>query len=196
MTLGEGKRKVLMLIDEYSSGGTITVDEDLELRMADFFDIGQKNISQIKKIVRSFTPSADPLVSSPIPGYSACPVPENFGSVFRVWKDGKIKNHYVWTDGAILLPESDIGSVIVEYFAIPATIPHDANDSYEFEVAEDAAACLPYFVASQQLIVDLVVDYQPLLAMYDRMVSALDTTLPSSGGGVRQAFYSSYRRRF
>ena len=28
MTLGEGKRKVLMLIDEYSSGGTVTVGED------------------------------------------------------------------------------------------------------------------------------------------------------------------------
>lgn len=36
MTLGEGKRKVLMLLDEYSSGGELTVDEDIEKKMADF----------------------------------------------------------------------------------------------------------------------------------------------------------------
>lgn len=42
MTLGEGKRKALMLMDEYSSSGVLTVDEDLELRMADFFDLAQK----------------------------------------------------------------------------------------------------------------------------------------------------------
>ena len=47
MTLGEGKRKALMLMDEYSSSGVLTVDEDLELRMADFFDLAQKNIAAV-----------------------------------------------------------------------------------------------------------------------------------------------------
>ena len=41
MTLGEGKRKVLMLLDEYSSGGELTVDEDIEKKMADFFATAQ-----------------------------------------------------------------------------------------------------------------------------------------------------------
>ena len=102
----------------------------------------------------------------------------------------------MFTESAILLPESDIGAVVVEYFATPATIPQNAPDDYEFEVDEDAAACLPYFVAAQQLVVDLVVDYQPLLDMYDRMVSALDVSLPGSGGSIRQALYSTPRRRF
>lgn len=198
MTLGDGKRKVLMLIDEYSSGGTITVDEDLNVRMADFFDLAQKNIANYKKIIRSFTPAApdEPPGDTPEAGFIACPLPDNFKSPFRVWKNGRRGQDYVFTDTAVLLPESDIGSVVIEYFAIPATIPEDAPDDYEFEVSEDAAACMPYYVAAQQLVVDLVVDYQPLLNLYDRMLSSLDVSLPSSGGTIRQSFYSVPRRRF
>lgn len=195
MTLGEGKRKVLMLIDEYSSGGSVTVDEDLNVRMADFFDLAQKNVSGYKKIVKTFVPSDEDVTESPSPDFLACKLPENFRAPFRVWKSGKLTSAYVWTENAILIPESDVGSVIVEYIANPATIPEDAGDDYEFEVDDDAAACMPYFVAAQQLIVDLVVDYKPLLDLYDRMVSSLDVSLPSSGGGVRQAFYASPRRR-
>lgn len=198
MTLGDGKRKVLMLIDEYSSSGSITVDADLELRMADFFDLAQKDVCRYKKIIRMFTPSApdDLPGETPAPGFIACPLPENFKSPFRIWKDGKRGANYVFTENAVLLPESDIGSVVIEYFAIPATVPQDAPDSYEFEVDEDAAACMPYFVAAQQLVVDLVVDYAPLLDLYQRMVAGLDTTPPASSGGIRQSFYSAPRRRF
>lgn len=196
MTLGEGKRKVLMLIDEYSSGGTVTVDEDLNVRMVDFFDLAQKNVSGYKKIIRSFSPSLDDPTDSPAPGFIACKLPEDFRAPFRVWKNGKQTSAYVWTADAILIPENEVDGVVVEYIANPAAIPENAGDDYEFEVDEDAAACMPYFVAAQQLVVDLVVDYQPLLNMYDRMVSNLDVSLPSSGGSVRQAFYASPRRRF
>ena len=54
---------------------------------------------------------------------------------------------------------------------------------------------MPYFVAAQQLVVDLVVDFRPLLDLYDRMVSSLDLSLPSGGGGVRQSFYSCGGRK-
>lgn len=195
MTLGEGKRKVLMLIDEYSSGGTITQDKDLDLRMADFFDLAQKDICNYRKIIRMFTPNGEYPGSSPAEGLIACKLPANFRSPFRVWKNGKVTGKYAFTSHEILLPESDIGSVIVEYMAIPETIPQDAADDYEFEVDEDAAACLPYYVAAQQLIVDLVVDYQPLLDMYNRMAAGLDTALPGSGGGIRQALYAAPGRR-
>lgn len=195
MTLGEGKRKALMLMDEYSSSGVLTVDEDLELRMADFFDLAQKNIAAYKKIIRSFVPEKPEADDSPTSGLIACPAPDNFSQPFRVWRDGKVTRAYAWTGKAILLPEDVIGSVTVEYFATPATIPQDAPDDYEFEVSDDAAACMPYFVAAQQLVVDLVVDFRPLLDLYDRMVSSLDLSLPSGGGGVRQSFYSCNGRK-
>lgn len=199
MTLGEGKRKVLMLMDEYSSSGSLTVDKDLENRMADFFDLAQKNIAGYKRIVRSFIPAAPAEGSpeaSPVPGRIACPAPEDFGQVFRVWRDGRITRGYAWSGRAILLPPEDIGHVTVEYFAVPGTIPQDAPDDYKFEVDEDAAACMPYFVAAQQLVVDLVVDHAPLLDLYNRMLQVLDIRLPdSSGGGIRQQFYSDGRGR-
>lgn len=194
MTLGEGKRKVLMLLDEYSSSGAITVDQDLELRMADFFDLAQKHIAGYKRIVRSFAPAAPEGLDAS--GRLLCPAPSDFGQVFRVWRDGKLTSRYAWRGKSILLPAEDVGGVVVEYFAIPATIPQDAPDTYAFEVDEDAAACMPYFVAAQQLVVDLVVDPAPLMDLYDRMLAALDIRLPSpGGGGVRQSFYSNGRRR-
>ncbi len=48
MTLGEGKKKVYELLDEYGDGSS--VDEDLEARMADLFDIAQKKLAQVKKL--------------------------------------------------------------------------------------------------------------------------------------------------
>ena len=198
MTLGDGKRKVLMLIDEYSSGGSITVDRDLENRMADFFDLAQKHIAGYQRIVRCFRPAApeEAEAESPITGLTACPAPADFGQVFRVWRDGRLTSRYAWSGKAILIPAEDIGRVAVEYFAVPANIPQDAPDDYTFEVGEDAAACMPYFVAAQQLVVDLVVDYAPLLELYNQMLASLDTRLPSGGGGgIRQGFYAQPERR-
>lgn len=51
MTLGEGKKKVYELLDEYSSGGELTEDKDIELKLADFFDIAQKRVAMVKRIV-------------------------------------------------------------------------------------------------------------------------------------------------
>lgn len=211
MTLGEGRRKVLMLIDEYSSGGVRTEDKDIDVRMTDFFDLAQKDICGRKRLIRSFVPGPEEEIPSEGEGEAAreetaptqletlaesmgrvaCPAPDNFGQVFRVWRDGKLTRGYPWSGKHILLPREEVGRVVVEYFAIPAAIPQDAGDDYEFEVEEDAAACMPYFVAAQQLLVDLVVDYTPLMEIYERMTAMLDTRLPQAGGnGVRQAFYS------
>lgn len=191
MTFGEGKRKVLMLIDEYSSGGSVTVDADIEVKMADFFDLAQKDMANYARIVREWTPEEQDRAENG--GYMAPPA---FAHAFRVWRDGVLTSRYPWKGTCILLPPDDVGRVSVEYFATPATIPQDVKDDYAFEVSEEAAACMPYFVAAQQLIVDLLVDASPLLALYDRMKAALDTRMPESGGGgIKQRLYGSAGRR-
>lgn len=183
MTLGEGKRKVLMLLDEYSSGGEITVDSDINKKMADFFDIAQKEMAGYKRIIRCVTLKPD----STAAGYD---LPERFADVFRVWKNGYLTNRYAVIDGKIVFPQGDTMERKLEYFAHPMTITPETPDDYEFEVAEDAANCLPFFVAAQHLLVDLVVDYSALWNIYLAMRSALDTSLPASGGGgVRQALF-------
>ena len=184
MTLGEAKDKVYMLLDEHSAGGVIEHDEDLELKMAYFFDIAQKLLAQVKKILRSKT-------VTPVPGRTEYPMPADFRSVYRVWRDGKIATaRYHWRKGRMVVPEGDgAREILVEYFAVPASIPIDAPDDYEFEIDEDAAQCMPYYVAAQHLLPDLVMDYAGMLRMFDRAVAMLDTSVPGDTGRVAQTFY-------
>lgn len=184
MTLGEAKDKVYMLLDEHSAGGEIEHDEDIEKKMAFFFDIAQKELAKIKKIVK---------VKKIVPerGKTEYALPDDMISVYRVWRDERpATSRYRWKGGKIIIPERDAGCVIqVEYFALPETIPQDASDEYEFEIAEDAANAMPYYVAAQQLLPDLVMDYSGMLAMFNMAVQTLDTGIPGENGRMAQTFF-------
>ena len=187
MTLGEGKTKVLKLLDEYSSGGTVTNDPDINAKMADFFDTAQKEMAGYKKIIRS----TDYVVDKGEGDFTFYELPADFGKTFRVWLNGKLVAGFPVIGGRLAIPHNVSGVVIFEYFAIPQTINSNTADSYEFEVSEDAANCLPFYVAAQHLMPDLVVDYSAFWSMYNNMRATLDTSLPSSGGAgfVAQRFY-------
>ncbi|MCI8594911.1 MAG: hypothetical protein HFF09_06610 [Oscillospiraceae bacterium] len=193
MTLGEGKKIVLKLLDEYSSGGAVTEDRDINAKMNEFFDLAQKNVAQYKKIIKSCevelrAPQAEEN------GYLAYEMPDDFLRPFRIWNGKRVAGRYPWRNKKLLVPAGETGVRLVEYVAMPQTITDETEDSYQFEVEEDAAACMPYFVAAQQLVVDLILDPAPLLALYDRMLAGLNTVLPgSSCGGVRQEFYREAR---
>lgn len=176
MTLEEGKRKVYMLLDEYSSGGTITPDQDIELKMADFFDTAQKQVSAIKPIRALTEPERDE--DDP----TKLILPENFRKLCAVYIGGKKTRRYTWRGGDLIVPASDTDTVELEYYAYPSTIGPDTPDSYVFEVAEDAAQACPFFVASQQLISDLVLDYE---ALRNEWVAALGLLTPEEQGGVQ-----------
>lgn len=187
MTLGEGKRKVLMLLDEYSAGGTVTKDADIDKKMADFFDAAQKEMAGHKRIVRS-------VELAPDGSGRGCPLPEDCQKVFRVWRGRRLVSGPVVVAGRLLTRSGDTVPLFVEYFARPQTIGPETQDDHEFEVDEDAANCLPYFVAAQHLLPDLVVDYSAFWNMYLTMRAALDVSLPEAGGGrVRQALFRAGR---
>lgn len=187
MTLGDGKRKVLMIIDEYSSGGSLTTDEDINLKMNDFFDLAQRDVCQHKPILKS----TEIQMQSATGSYQEFDLPERFKKLYRVWNgDRLITNRARVRAGKLLLPNVGSGMLVVEYIAHPATIDQSTPDEYEFEVAEDAAACMPYYVAGLQLLVDLVIDYTPPIGLYDRMLATLDKSLPGAGHGrVVQSFF-------
>ena len=171
MTLGEGKRKVYMLLDEYSSGGAVTRDADIEAKMADFFDIAQKQAAEVKKLRRL-------AAIERVEGVSLYPLPSDCMKLIKVWRGDYPTKRYRFRGGMIEIPPDERERVEIEYFAIPATVSPDTPDDYEFEVSEDAAKALPYFVASQQLIADLVMDYGALYNMYQTMLSTLDLSEP------------------
>ena len=182
MTLGEGKRKVRKLLDEYSSGGEITVDEDIENRMADLFDMGQKDIAQVKKIYRVMT--------LPLTGGKAYDLPADLSELVCIRCGGKITGRYEIVGSKLVAEEGDRSTLEVEYTAMPATIPVDAPDDYELEVAEDAANCIPYFVAAHCLMADLVTDFTPYWQIYLQKKAQLRPTVYRSGSsGVRQALF-------
>ena len=181
MTYGEGRDKALMLLDEYEADGE--ADEDILAKLPALFDMAQKKVAQIKHIPALYVPER-------APGQIAYPMPPDFMELRCIWRDGeRATRRYRWRQGMLLLPESDRGLIQVEYAKIPATIPDDVGDEYTFEVAEDAAQCMPPLAAANILLSDLVQDATPLLQMYQLMVADLVTELPGDSGRLRQSFY-------
>lgn len=180
MTLGEGKRRVLMLLDEYSSGGTLTLNEDLSVRMNDFFDTAQKDVAVWQPIVRRRELTLD--------GTGCMALPEDVKSVLRIRRDGIRTSRYEVLDGKLLSQPGDRSVLTLDCVAQPASITPETEDDYVFEVSEDAANCLPLFVAAQQLIADVTVDYGAFYNLYLQMRAALPRAAQAPGG-VRQAFY-------
>lgn len=194
MTLGEAKNKVYMLLDEHSAGGEVEHDEDIEKKMTAFFDTAQKTLAQIRRIVREY---ALPLAM----GKTAYEMPPDFSALYRVWADGRITRALRWRAGKLLVPEGYAADIVVEYFAVPNTIPQDAPDSCEFEIDAEACECMPYYVAAQQLLPDLVLDYGAMLQMYDRAgtgasrraFSGGETMGKKRGAGITRTRYAAFR---
>ena len=181
MTLGEGKRKVLMLLDEYSSGGQITEDEDIALRMNDFFDIAQKDVAQWQPIQRRTEVELD--------GTGSQALPDDVSGVLKITRNGVRARGYETLDGALVYPAGDTSTVTLDYLARPETITPETQDSHAFEVSEEAANCLPFFVASQQLIPDLVLDYGAFYQLYLQMRGQLPRTTGMTAGSVKQTLW-------
>lgn len=175
MTLEEGKKKVYELLDEYSSGGEITVDEDIELKMADFFDIAQKELANLVPIVRLYVPEESGEIT----------MPDDFLRLKTVWRNGKPWRGGTWKAGKLYAS----GNIEIEYLASPATVDADTEDSYEFEIDDNAAQAMPFYVAAQQLLVDLVMDYAAPLGIWERRKQELAARCDGTQQGVRQTLY-------
>lgn len=180
MTLGEGKRKALMLLDEYSLDGVLTVDADVNARMNDFFDMAQRDVAAWQPIVRRARLTLD--------GTGDMALPSDVQRAVRIRRGGKSAPDCEAVDGRLLFRRGDTSTVTLDYIAAARPITPETPDDYVFEVSADAANCLPYFVAAQQLVADLVVDYGAFYNLYLQMRAVLPrSTL--SGGAMRQTLY-------
>lgn len=184
MTLGEGKDKVYMLLDEHSAGGTIEHDVDIEAKLNFFFDIAQKEVAKLQHILKSRK-------ITPVAGKEEYALPGDMMSVYRIWRGERVAtSRYRFWGGKLVIPDSDVGQTItLEYFAVPETITRETPDEYEFELREDGCNALPYYVAAQQLLPDLVMDYSGMLQMYQLCLQTLDTSVPGENGKIAQRFF-------
>lgn len=183
MTLGEGKQKVLKLLDEYSTAGTITTDEDINLKMAQFFDIAQRDMAVWQPILRR------KIVS--LTGSGSDPLPEDVSQVLYFSINGSRTSKYEVVNEQIGYTEGDTSAISVHYIASPAEITSETKDDYEFEISNEAANCMPFFVAAQQMVPDLVVDYSKFYNIYLQMRNTVPHTRQTGNNGhLRQALYS------
>ncbi len=182
MTLAEGKKKVYELLDEYSSGGEVSRDADLEAKMADFFDIAQKRLSRVSRIVKTAAVER-------AAGRTEYAPPADFQELRRVWRGGEPADGCRWRAGKLVIPADDTAAWELEYFAQPATVDADTADDYSFEIAEDAAQAMPFFVAAQQLASDLVVDGGTLLTLYQMMTEGLGSGVPGAQTRPRNVLF-------
>ena len=182
MTLGEAKRKVLMLLDEYSSGGSVTVDADIEAKMADFFDMAQKDMAAVERLTAFYTIEREE-------ERTEYPMPAGFRALRRVWRNGAVYTNYRWKGNCICVPETDTAAVEIEYYKTPDTITPDAEDSTVFEVSEEAAVACCYYVAAKQLIVDLVMDYEAPERVYQQLRAELARNTDNNQMRVRNALF-------
>ena len=179
MTLGEGKARVWQLLDEWSSGGVRTQDEDIALKMNRFFDMAQKHMAQVRHIRKSAVVQREE-------GETWYPLPGDLLKLVAVWKGDRRWRSCRVRGGMLYIPEGVTEAVSVEYFALPADITEDTPDETAFQVREEAANALPFFVAAQQLITDLVIDYAGLYAIYNQMAALLseqEAMEGAAGGG-------------
>lgn len=175
MKLSDAKNKTLKLLDEYSSGGAVVTDADINLKMNDFFDNIQKHLCTIKPIIKVYTV---PLVYADDDTYTEYPMPANFFALRQVWADLVPIDNATWRGKSIILPTNETRVIEIEYKAYPTTINSDTLDTYEFEIDQDAQELMPYWVASNHLVTDLMGDNQKLLAIYNQMLQALTDSLP------------------
>ena len=187
MTLIEGRKKVYELLDEYSSGGTITEDRDIDLKMNDFFDMAQKELARICRIEKIYPVEREE-------GVTDYAMPADFIKLKKIWRDGREYRGYTWRAGKLVIPESDAAAVEIEYYASPATIDAQTEGDYEFEINDNAAQALPFYVAAQQLIVDLVMDYSAPYNMWLAAKAELSSqTDGTEGRNVQNVLFGGRR---
>lgn len=180
MTLLEGKNRVYQITDEYSVNGRVEKDEDMELKLNSLFDTAQRQAALTRRIVRLYTVPT---------GGGEKTMPADFGALICVWRAGRRYSGYQWRAGRLLIPNGETAAVEVEYSAVPDEINGETPEEYQFEVAEDVAAVLPYYVAAVLLAVDEPQVSQLLMSYYREAAARSEQQVRERQSGVRNTLW-------
>lgn len=165
MTLLEMKKKVLQLIEEISTGDNLTDDPDIESKLNTVINQIQNELSRMKKI----------------PAYKEIEVNANDLLKFEdidesIYQISIVRGieHDLKADGTIIKCLED-GVAEIDYFKYPTTINDTTEDTYTFELSNDALEIMPYGVAADLLKSDVSSNYGQIYAQrYETMLQRLD----------------------
>jgi hypothetical protein len=165
MTLLEMKKKVLQLIEEVSTGTSLTDDPDIEAKLNAVINQVQNELARMKKI----------------PAYKEIEVTTNDilefkdidEAVYQLEMVRGIENE-LKANGTIIKCLED-GIVEIDYFKYPKTITKENENDYTFELSNDALEVMPYGVAADLLKSDVSNQYGQIYAQrYETMLQRLD----------------------
>lgn len=185
MNLKEMKQKVTRLIEEASTDtNKITDDPDIELKLNDVINQVMFEMARMKKI----------------PDYVEIPVNKNDLIRFEDIKTATDKEVYQldivrgiefeYKAEGTIIKALENGIAEIEYFRYPTRITDDTDDdTYVFELSDDALECMPCGIAADLLKSDVSNAYGNVYAQrYQQMKQELDPRYNMGGiyieGGV------------
>lgn len=168
MTLLEMKKKVLQLIEEVSTDESkVTDDPDIEAKLNSVINQIQNEVSRMKKI----------------PDYKELEVKENelikfedITTEYEIYQLDVVRGieYELKANGTIIKCLED-GTAEIEYFRYPTTIDDKTNDTYEFDLSNDALEVMPYGIAADLLKSDVSNQYGQIYSQrYETMLQRLD----------------------
>lgn len=188
MNLGDNKKIMLGLIEEYSpTNQYLTDDEDIKNRLNLVYAPNYQFLSQIKKILKTKTIS--------IIGNNNSMLENNLPSDLYQFKrlvaldsdNNRISPEYDIIGKKIYIKQKE-GKYIIEYYAFPEEITLETKDTFELEIEQDAQSVLPYIVANDILKVDPSADYTAFYTEYQKRMEKLDNKNVLSSAEVEEGY--------
>ncbi len=164
MTLGEMKKKVLSLIEEIDTNQTsLTNDPDIEAKLPHVINQIQNELARMKKI-NAMTSKA---------------VEENetldLTTLDKFYQLNIIISSVDYNSVEQFITFLADGIADIYYYKYPTTIDENTEDSFKFELSQDALEIMPYGVAADLLKSDVSNGYGQIYAQrYREMLQTLD----------------------
>lgn len=194
MTLGENKKIVLGLIEEYSNTNPkMTDDEDIALRLNLVYSTSYQELSEKKKILKTkvLKEISDEVQESGFTEYTLPSSMYQMKNVIALDENNNIVNADYHTIGKkkIYINNDSNYQYILEYYAYPTVITEETDDDFVLEIDQDAQMILPYMVASDILKTDPSADYTAFLAEYRRKLEEMNTSLSTPKVRIKQNYF-------
>lgn len=188
MNLGDNKKIMLGLIEEYSpTNKNLTDDEDIKTRLNLVYAPNYQYLSQIKKILKTKTVS----ISESKDGVLQVNLPMDLYQFKRIIaldsNNSRISPEYDIIGKKIYIKQNE-GNYIIEYYAYPTEITLDTEDDFELEIDQDVQAVLPYIVANDILKVDPSADYTAFYGEYQKRLESIDVRNTLSSAEVEEGY--------
>lgn len=194
MTLGENKKIVLGLIEEYSNvNPKMTDDEDIALRLNLVYSTSYQELSEKKKILKTkiLKEISNETQESGFTEYTLPSSMYQMKNVIALDENNNIVNADYYTVGKkkIFINNASNYQYILEYYAYPTVINEETTDDFVLEIDQDAQMILPYMVASDILKTDPSADYTAFLAEYRRKMQEMNTSISAPKVKIKQNYF-------